>query len=191
MFSIHRTTATAFGRRAARAPANNRPSHHRRRRDWRVEYLEGRTLLSHFDVINLNDSGDGSLRQAIELSNKTTGPNEIDFSSGLRGTITLTSGELMIAKNDLKIVGPGQDSLSVSGNGNNHVFEVASGVTASLSGLTITGGSADFGGGIYNSGKLTIEASTISGNRGDGIVNNGWFGGVMTINASTISGNSQ
>ena len=84
-------------RRAARARANGRPAHRRSRRAWKVEYLEGRTLLSQFSVTNLNDSGGGSLRQAIIDSNKTTGPNEIDFAAGLSGTITLTSGELKIA----------------------------------------------------------------------------------------------
>ena len=52
-------------------------------------------------------------------SNKdtTTGPNEIDFASGLSGTITLTTGELLIANHDVSIVGPGQRSLTVSGDG--------------------------------------------------------------------------
>jgi hypothetical protein len=155
-----------------------------------VEYLEVRTLLSQFWVTNLNDSGGGSLRQAIVDSNKTTGPNEIDFAVGLSGTITLTSGELMIAKNDLKIIGPGQNSLIVSGNGNSRVFEVASGVSVSLSGMTITGGEADNGGGIYNAGMLTIGTSSISGNSavwsGGGIDNSG----TVTIAASTVSDNS-
>jgi hypothetical protein len=195
MFGIHRTTATAFGRRAARAPANSRPSHHRRRRDWRVEYLEGRTLLSHFDVLNLNDSGAGSLRRAIELSNSTSGPNEIDFSAGLSGTITLTSGELMIANRDVSIVGPGQNLLTVSGNGNSRVFEIASGVSVSLSRVTITGGKADKGGGIYSAGTLTLDSCTVVSNETTPV---GWGGdgggiynlGTITVNNSHISGNS-
>ena len=125
---------------------------------------KGGRLLSNFSVTNLNDSGGGSLRQAIIDSNGTTGPNEIDFAAGLSGTITLTSGELLIANHDVKIVGPGQNSLSVSGNGNSRVFEIASGVSASLSGMTITGGRADNGGGIYNAGTLTVADCTISGN---------------------------
>ena len=38
---------------------------------------------NQFIVTNLNDSGDGSLRQAISDSNTTAGPNEIDFVIGL------------------------------------------------------------------------------------------------------------
>jgi hypothetical protein len=189
MLDLHRTTASIFRRRGARAPAGNRPAHHRRRRAWGVEYLEGRTLLSHFEVINLNDSGAGSLRQAIVDSNKTTGPNEIDFSAGLRGTITLTSGELLLANNDVKIVGPGQDVLSVSGNGSSRVFEIASRVTASLSGLTITGGNADNGGGIYNAGSLTVVNSTIAHNWGNYESGGIYNAGSLTVTDSTFAEN--
>jgi hypothetical protein len=155
-----------------------------------VESLEGRALLSHFDVLNLNDSGYGSLRQAFIDSNRTTGPNEIDFATGLSGTITLTSGELLIANQNVSIVGPGQNVLSVSGNGNTRVFEIVSGVTAFLSGMTISGGQADYGGGIHNAGTVTISACTVRGNFGrdaGGIEN---FLGTMTITGSTISGNA-
>ena len=156
MLGIHRTTTTPRARHPS-VRANSQPARRRSRRAWRVEYLEERALLSSFSVTNLNDAGGGSLRQAIIDSNNTTGPNEIDFATGLSGTITLTGGELLIANHDVKIVGPGQNSLAVSGNGNSRVFEIASGVTTLLSGLTITGGRADNGGGIDNDGTVTIE----------------------------------
>jgi hypothetical protein len=145
MLGIHRTNAALFGRHATRAPATCRPAHHCSRRALRLEYLEGRTLLSQFSVTNLDDSGGGSLRQALVDSNNTPGPNEIDFAAGLSGTITLTSGELTVANNDVSIVGPGQNSLSVSGNRNSRVFEIAPDVTASLSGMTVTGGNRKSG----------------------------------------------
>ena len=191
MLGIHRTNLTLSGRGATRAPTDNRPAHHRRRRAWRLEYLEERTLLSLFSVTNLNDDGSGSLRQAIVDSNNTAGPNEIDFSAGLSGTITLTSGELKIENNNVMIVGPGQNSLSVSGNANSRVFEVAAGVTASLSGITITDGKADDGGGISNHGAVTINACTLSGNRADnqgGAIFND--GSTFSAIDSTFSGNS-
>ncbi len=52
--------------------------------------LEDRTLPSTFTVMNLNDSGPGSLRAAI-----ASGDDTIAFAKGLHGTITLTSGELL------------------------------------------------------------------------------------------------
>ena len=90
---------------------------------------------------------------------------------------------------DVSIVGPGQGTLSVSGDGNSRVFEIASGVAATLSGITIAGGKVNNGGGISNFGSLTINASTISGNSatyGGGFSN---FG-TLTMDASTVSGNS-
>ena len=64
-------------------------------------------------VTNNNDSGPGSLRQAI--ANSSPG-DTIDFDSSLSGqTITFTSGGLTINKN-LTIAGPGANLLAVDGN---------------------------------------------------------------------------
>src|SRR5262249_37351883 len=78
------------------------------------EALERRVLLSTFTVANLNDSGAGSLRQAIMDANAAAGADMIEFQ-GVSGTITLTSGQLKIS-DGLTINGPGMDVLAVSGN---------------------------------------------------------------------------
>ncbi len=165
----------------------------RRRCALDLEPLEVRVALSTFVVSNLNDGGTGSLRQAIAQADGTPGPNEIDFATGLGGTITLTGGQLTIANNDLTIVGPGADQLSVSGQQASRVFEVDA-VSAALSGLTITDGSApssnNNGGGIYNNGgTLTIAGCALRGNSagaGGGLYNNN---AATTITDSTISDN--
>ena len=53
------------------------------------EQLEVRNVLSTFAVVNLNDSGDGSLRQAMLNANSAVGADVISFN--VAGTIRLTS----------------------------------------------------------------------------------------------------
>jgi len=60
-------------------------------------------------VTSLGDSGAGTLRQAI-LDASSSGGDTINFA--VSGVITLTSGELAIAKN-LTISGPGANVLTV------------------------------------------------------------------------------
>ncbi|MCH7559357.1 MAG: hypothetical protein IIB56_18145 [Planctomycetes bacterium] len=109
-------------------------------------------------VMNLHDSGPGSLRQAI--ANASPG-DTIDFA--VTGTITLTSGELVIDK-DLTINGPGAMNLSISGNHASRVLNIFRGNFA-ISGVTIQHGRVVFGAGIFNlNGNVSISRSIISGN---------------------------
>jgi hypothetical protein len=92
-------------------------------------------------VTNTNDSGPGSLRQA--LANANNG-DTINFA--VAGTISLISGELVIGKN-VTIAGPGANRLSIDGGqelGSPATFHVVSGETVTISGLTITGHGAGF-----------------------------------------------
>lgn len=90
-------------------------------------------------VTTLADSGAGSLRQAIADS---IADDTITFA--VTGTITLTSGELVIT-NSLAIAGPGATNLAVSGNSARRVFRIGNPVASvTISGLTICNGkSAD------------------------------------------------
>lgn len=79
-----------------------------------LEVLEDRTLPSTFTVLNLADSGAGSLRQAVLDANDNPGADLIEFAGGFQGTIPLSS-ELSIT-DDLIIHGDGENRLTVSGN---------------------------------------------------------------------------
>ena len=81
----------------------------RRTSPLRLEQLEARLVLSTFTVINTDDSGAGSLRQAILDANANVGADIIQFASGVTGTITLTSGELAIT-DAVDLQGPGPAS---------------------------------------------------------------------------------
>src|SRR5580700_494550 len=61
-------------------------------------------------VTNTNDSGPGSLRQALAVAHDG---DRITFA--VSGTITLTSGGLVVTKN-VTISGPGANELSIDGN---------------------------------------------------------------------------
>jgi hypothetical protein len=141
-------------------------------------------------VTNTNDSGAGSLRQALIDANDG---DTIDFDLSLNGQIiTLTSGQLVVDKS-VTISGPGANLLAVNGNAASRVFHISPGKTVTISGLTITNGSSnDMGGGILNDQKatLTVSNSTISGNSvgfsGGGVWN---YFGTVTVTNTTISGN--
>src|SRR5215475_13919153 len=107
--------------------------------------LRGATIT----VMNTNDNGPGSLRAAIDSAQDG---DTISFDVSVTGTITLTSGEVLVNKS-ISISGPGANMLAVDANHASRVFYIASGKDVTISGLSITNGSApnwDFGGGIYN-----------------------------------------
>ncbi len=69
----------------------------------------------------------------------------------------------------VNIDGPGAKHVSVSGDNQSSVFDVAGGVTATISGLTVTDGSfaisGGYGaGGITNYGTLTVSDCVVTGN---------------------------
>jgi len=143
---------------------------------------DGPAFAATVTVQNGNDSGAGSLRDAITNANSG---DTIKFDPALNGqTIQLSSGQIVILKS-ITLQGPGANVLTVkniAGAGQfNAIFRVASGVTAaSISGLTITGGSAEFGGGIFNDGALALANCTISAN------SSVWGGGIWNSNGATV-----
>jgi Ca2+-binding RTX toxin-like protein len=142
--------------------------------------------MAQFIVSNLENSGAGSFRQAIESANTQPGKDEIVFDNSLRGgEITLTSGQLNIT-DSLQITGLGADSLTISGNNTNRVFSINDGsddlIQVEITDLTIAEGFRSFrgtgdGAGIDNFENLTLSNSIIADNfaqeGGAGISNRG------------------
>jgi hypothetical protein len=115
----------------------------------RLEPLEDRTVLSVFTVTNTNDSGPGSLRQAIFDANTTPGMNTVAFNIGGGGvqTIRLSSSGLLIG-NSITVDGTTQPGYSgaplievngsqVSGGPNS--VGLAVGDNATVRGLVVNG----------------------------------------------------
>jgi hypothetical protein len=153
-----------------------------------VIHLQATTLT----VTNTNDSGLGSLRQTLATANDG---DTINFA--VTGTISLTSGELLVERN-VTISGPGAATLTVDGNATSRVFHIGPGKTVSIWGLTLTNGSTDSenGGGMLNDHAIltinscAVQNSSAQSNRGGGIYNDGSAGSAaLTILNSTVSGN--
>lgn len=132
-------------------------------------------------VTSITDNGPGSLRQVIAGS---LSGDSIIFA--VEGTITLTTGELAIAR-DVNIIGPGAAALTISGAGASRVFSISSNITVAISGLTVcngrtpdgsagtvtnNGGTSAPGGAVYNAGALALMncvlAANHTGNGGNG-----------------------
>ncbi|MBW4426823.1 MAG: hypothetical protein KME50_20835 [Nostoc desertorum CM1-VF14] len=169
-------------------------------------------------VTNTNDSGSGSLRQAILNANATVGADTITFAGVFTDAtpdiITLTSGKLTIT-DDITILGTGASNLIVSGNNASGVFEISrSGTDASIDGLKIANANDPLGsillnsntslsltnstisdnkgevGGIFNKGTLSLAKTTLSGNRGSSFGGGIFNKGNLSLTGSTVSNNS-
>lgn len=160
--------------------------------------VPGAANAATFTVTNLNDSGAGSLRQAVLDANGAAGPDIVTFGA-VSGTITLTTGQIVIS-DSVDIQGPGAATLTVSGNNAGRIFYLYSGaglIDVTISGLTLTGGGAvTFGAGIIDFGEnLTLEDMVITGNvatAGGGAVAATDISGdgmEFTVRNSTLSGN--
>src|SRR5438094_9043326 len=162
-------------------------------------------------VTNTNDTGPGSLRQALADVNDG---DTITFA--VTGMIGLTSGELFV-NNNVTISGPGANMLTITRNSATHfrIFHVLQ-HTVTIEGLLVTNGLAPgnapgSGGGIFcddeefNNERLAVTVSNcvISVNTAGGPTGFGGGGGIsfgaincfgpppmLTVNNCTISGNS-
>lgn len=138
------------------------------------------------------DAANCTLREAINAANATAANDTIDFS--VSGSIVLTSTLPNLASTatagTLTINAGG--TITVSGGSAVRVFIILSGANVTLNSLTIANANATgSGGGISNSGTLTVNNSTFSDNSasgGGGIYNS--LGATLTVMNSTFSGNA-
>ncbi|HEU4612087.1 MAG TPA: choice-of-anchor Q domain-containing protein [Kofleriaceae bacterium] len=137
-------------------------------------------------VTTLADSGPGSLRDQVSAGGAVT------FSPGLTGTITLTSGAIVVnGANTPSITGPGADRITVGAGGASRIFSVTG--STSVSGLTLTAGNAGAagqGGAIFSTGSLTLDGVAITSSTASDAGGAVYSTGTLTIASSLLSGNS-
>lgn len=168
---------------------------------------------STLTVTSTADDGPGSLRQAIA---EAVPGDMIVFD--VTGTIMLTSGPLVVTKDNLTIAGTDAGALAIDAGRASRVFEIGTPWTlvhVGISGVTLRNGSAAMGGGILNDGNLglmdVILTGHIASDRGGAVANRGTLilldtlvtanraaigggiandGGTVSIYRSTISNNA-
>lgn len=142
--------------------------------------------MATYNVSNSNDSGTGSLREAINFANITPGVDIINISSNvnLNSAINITDA-VEITGNNSVITQTGSDRLFRIDNNANNLINVI------LTNLTLTGGkSGDLGGAVYTKENLTLNSVVFDGNvgttRGGGVYSEG---ATLVINDSVFRNN--
>ena len=156
---------------------------------------KGNRPATTITVTNGNDSGPGSLRQALAQANDG---DTINFDPSVN-IVTLTSTELSITKSVTVSASPQMVTVMRSSQTEFRIFHVMPGHSVEINGLTISGGhiTGGNGGGILNDNStLTIAHCTVwanaivnasSGNNFGGGIHNS---GTMTLNQVIVSNNN-
>src|SRR5262245_33007405 len=141
--------------------------------------LNGNQPATTITVTNGNDSGPGSLRQA--LADATDG-DTINFDPSV-AAVTLTTAELAIDKNITLSGAPQMVAVVRSSQTEFRIFHVMPGHSVEIDGLTISGGhiTGGNGGGILNDNStLTIAHCSVSGNAIVSASGNNFGGGIRS-----------
>ena len=140
-------------------------------------------------------TGAFSLRAAVMESNASPGSDVVYLPAGVYqlsiggiGEDGAATGDLDVTGN-LTIRGAGAGQTFIDGGLLDRVFHVLPGASLTLEGVTVRRGFAADGGGIYNSGTLTLKGvnviNSVAGNQGGGIFN----AGTLTATSSSVSEN--
>lgn len=142
--------ARAATRRSAPASAKTRLS---------LTNLEERAVPATFTVTNVNDSGAGSLRQALADAKSAGGTDTIVFGAAFNsgGTINLSSSLSLDSEVTIKASSDVTKQVVINGQSSTRVFDLSGSNTVTLEFLGIKDGAASTGAGVsQTAGNLTL-----------------------------------
>ncbi len=145
------------------------------------------TVTTTADAIDPLDGG-RSLREALALADLMPGEQTVTFALG-HGPKTINLNSQLDIKDDLTLIGG--PSVTISGQGQTRLFNVAAGADVAIAALRLIDGKADQGGAIFNAGSLTLVGVLLSGNhaRQGGAIYNA-DGASLDVFASLIANNT-
>jgi hypothetical protein len=138
---------------------------------------KGNRPATTITVTNGNDSGPGSLRQALADANDG---DTINFDPSV-GTVTLTTAELAVTKSITVSGAPNMVTVARSSQTQGRILHVTPGETVTIEDLHITGGYVggnSYGGGVLNDhANLTISNCSLT-------TNTSTYGGAISSDGS-------
>ncbi|MEL6987113.1 MAG: LamG-like jellyroll fold domain-containing protein, partial [Bacteroidota bacterium] len=140
--------------------------------------FSNRIFSNTIEVNSINDSGSGTLRDAI--SNASDG-DTITFNQITDNNSIILSGSEVLLNKDLTIIGNGASKTIIDGNANSRIFNITSGKQLLLMDLKIQNGFVDnrFGSAIYNEGSIIVNRCSFENN------NNG-LGAIGSLSAVSV-----
>lgn len=191
---------TARHRNRTYARLSKRSATGRKRVQLDLLALEDRRLLSTYTVTSPLDTVSngvpmtGTFRWAVYEANLSASPSTINFNLGTGAQkVTLSQlldpVELSNTSEPITITGPGANLLTIDAHDEGAAIRIDQGVTATITGITVTNASLDVGkngGAISNIGTLTISDCTLTDNTICGL----YDAGTATISDLTVTGNN-
>jgi hypothetical protein len=150
------------------------------------------------DGVPEDSTGRTSLRAAIMHANQTTAATTIVIPDGVyaltipgQNENAATTGDLdLTSTHGITIFGGGAFVTTIDAQQLDRVFDIASGTTATITGLTIRNGGSNQGGGIQNRGTLTLQQTLITSNTAETAGGGIFSSGTLTVSDSSVESNS-
>ena len=158
-------------------------------------------VVNSLSDASANSDGICTLREATISANNDfaasngcvdgNGADTISFT--VAGTILFSQPSALLITDDLVINGPGSGQLTIDGNNNYAPLTIFNGPTVTINGLTITGGSAAGGVGVYDDSIVDMNDVHVTGNAASQSSRSAGFnvvGSTLTLTNSTVSNNT-